>query len=225
MLEFRVFPDTWNGDFLMLCPTPPTETLSQSASADRITRTAAALEANGFHTLIAEDAAQARELFFELVPPGSQVFQGASMTLEQLGITAEIEGSGRFDALRPRMRAMDRQTQANEIRRLIASPDVAAGSVNAVTEDGHVIAASATGSQLGPYAFGAGKVVWIVGVNKIVKDVPEGFRRIEEHVLPLEQERTLQAYNMRTSLNKLLILYKERPDRITIILVNEELGF
>ncbi len=120
---------------------------------------------------------------------------------------------------------MDRQTQANEIRRLIASPDVAAGSVNAVTEDGHVIAASATGSQLGPYAFGAGKVVWIVGVNKIVKDVPEGFRRIEEHVLPLEQERTLQAYNMRTSLNKLLILYKERPDRITIILVNEELGF
>jgi hypothetical protein len=209
----------------MLCPTPPTETLSQSASAERITRTAAALEANGFHTLIAENAARARELFFELVPPGSQIHQGASKTLEQLGITAEIESSGRYDALRPKMRAMDRQTQANEIRHLIASPDVMTGSVGAVTEDGHVLAASATGSQLGPYVFGAGKVVWIVGVNKIVKDLPEGFRRLEERVLPLENQRTLQAYNMQTSLNKILVFNKERPGRITIILVNEELGF
>ena len=127
--------------------------------------------------------------------------------------------------MRPKLRALNRQTQGDEIRRLGASPDFMAGSVQAVTEDGHVLAASATGGQLGPYVSGAGKIVWVVGAQKIVKNLDEGFRRIEEYVLRLEDERTWKAYSLHTSLNKVLVINKERPGRITLILVKEELGF
>lgn len=175
--------------------------------------------------MIAENDEQARKLFFELVPEGSQIYQGASATLDTLGITAEIEESGRFDALRPKLRSLDRQTQSDQTRRLGSSPDYMVGSVNAVTEDGHVLVASASGTQLGPYVSGAKKVIWIVGAQKLVKDLEEGMRRIEDYVLPLENERLHKAYGMNTSLSKLLIINKERPGRITMILVKENLGF
>ncbi len=95
---------------------------SQLASQEQIERTVSALEANGFHTLIAEDREQARQMFFQLIPEGAQVFQGKSATLEELGITAEIEQSGRFIAVRPKLRTLDKATQADQIRRLVALP-------------------------------------------------------------------------------------------------------
>jgi acyl-CoA hydrolase len=196
------------------------------ASDEQIERTAKALEANNIHVLIAENGAEARRLFFELVPKGSEVFLGASVTLESIGIKDQIDKSGKYDALRPKMFAMDRATQGREIRKLGGAPDIAAGSVHAVTEDGHVMIASNTGSQLGPYASGAGKVIWVVGAQKLVKDLNEGFRRIQEYDLPLETEHMKQLYNMPTGINKLLIVNKEiRPNRITMIIVKEELGF
>ena len=121
---------------------------------------------------------------------------------------------------------MNRETQGREIRKLIAAPDFAAGSVHAVTEDGHVLIASATGSQLGPYASGAGRVIWVVGAQKIVKDLNAGFRRIQEHVVPLEEEHMQQLYKVGTAVNEMLIVNRAtRPGRITMILVKEELGF
>ncbi|MBI2757475.1 MAG: LUD domain-containing protein [Chloroflexi bacterium] len=203
----------------------PASKFSLLPSDEQIEQTAQALEANGIHTLIAEDADEARKLFFKLFPDGAQIHQGSSLTLDALGITSEIEKSGRFDAIRPVLRSMDRATQGDQIRRLGASPDFMAGSVQAVTEDGRVLAVSATGSQLGPYVSGAGKVVWVVGVQKIVKDLDEGMRRVEEHVVPLENERMQKAYGMNSSLNKMLIINKERPGRITMILVKDNLGF
>ena len=202
-----------------------TSNFARLAPVAQIERTALALEANGMHALIAEDSQQARKLFFELVPEGSQVYQGSSITLDTLGITAHMEESGCFDAIRPKLRRLDRQTQSDQIRQLGASPDTMVGSINAVTEDGRVLVASASGSQLGPYVSGAKKVIWVVGAQKIVKDLDEGLRRIEEYVLPLENERLLKVYGMKTSLNKILIFNKERPGRITIILVKANLGF
>jgi len=192
----------------------------------QIERAVQALEANGIHTLIAENAEEARQLFFELIPEGSEVFLGSSVTLETLGIKDEVDKSGRFDALRPKMFAMNRETQGREIRKLGGVPDFAAGSVQAVTEDGHVLIASKTGSQLGPYASGAGKVVWVVGAQKIVKDVAEGLRRIEEYSAPLEEQHMQELYKIGTEVNKILIVNKEfRPGRATMIIVKEELGF
>jgi hypothetical protein len=121
---------------------------------------------------------------------------------------------------------MDRATQAREIRKLGAAPDYAAGSIHAVTESGQVLIASNTGSQLGPYASGAGKVIWVVGAQKIVRDLEEGFRRIEEYSVPLEDVHMQQLYNAHTNLSKVLIINKEiRPGRITMIIVKEELGY
>jgi len=202
------------------------EEFAKQANDEKIARTSKALEANGIQTLIAENGAEAKRLFFELIPEGSEVFLGASVTLETLGIKDEIDKSGKYEALRPKMFAMNRETQGREIRKLGGAPDYAAGSVQAVTEDGHVLLASNTGSQLGPYASGAGKVIWVVGSQKIVKDLNEGFRRIEEHVLPLEEEHMQQLYHVSTAVSKVLIVNREiRPNRITMILVKEEIGF
>lgn len=204
----------------------PNEEFAKLATDEQIERTAGALEANNIHTLIAEDGEEAKRLFFELVPEGAEVFLGASVTLETLGIRDEIDKSGKYDALRPKMFAMDRATQGREIRKLVGAPDYAAGSVHAVTEDGRVLIASNTGSQLGPYASGAGKVIWVVGAQKIVKDVNEGLRRIEEYSYPLEEVHMQELYKMSTNVNKVLIVNREiRPNRITMIIVKEELGF
>lgn len=204
----------------------PNQEFARLASDEQIERVVHALEANGIHAVVAENGEEARRIFFELVPDGAEVFLGASVTLETLGIRDEIDKSGRYDALRPKMFAMDRATQAREIRKLVGAPDYAAGSVHAVTEDGQVLIASNTGSQLGPYASGAGKIIWVVGAQKIVKDLNEGFRRIYEYDLPLETEHMRQLYNAPTNVNKILVVNREiRPGRITMILVKEELGY
>jgi hypothetical protein len=204
----------------------PNKEFEKLGSDERIERTRRALEANGIHVLVAKTGAEAKRMFFEVVPDGSEVFLGASVTLEQLGIKDIIDKSGRFDALRTRMFAMDRKTQAREIRKLGAAPDYAAGSVHAVTEQGQVMIASKTGSQVGPYASGAGKVVWVVGAQKLVKDIDEGFRRIYEYCVPREEVHMQQLYHTGTAPNKILIVNGEpRPDRITMIIVKEELGF
>ena len=199
---------------------------SEVVSDEQIQRTAQALEANGIKTLIAENAEEAKRLFYELVPDEAEIFLGASVTLETLGIQNEIDKSGRFDALRPKMFAMNRETQGREIRKLVGAPDYAAGSVHAVTEDGHVLIASNTGSQLGAYATSAGKVIWVVGAQKLVKDLNEGMKRIEEYVMPLEEEHMQQLYHVSTNVSKVLIVNREiRPNRITMIIVKEKIGF
>jgi L-lactate utilization protein LutC len=192
----------------------------------RVKRTAAALEANGFSVLRAADAAEAKRIVLGLIPHGSQVHQGASQSLEMAGISDEIEKSGRYEPLRPRIWSMDRQTQADDIRRLTSAPDVMLGSVHAVTETGSLVTASASGSQLGPYASGAGRVILVVGTQKIVSDLAEGLRRIDEYVFPLEDARVQAAYGVHSAVNKNLIVNRElTPGRITVVLVDEALGF
>ena len=124
------------------------------------------------------------------------------------------------------MFSMDRETQADEIRRLTSSPDVMLGSVHAVTETGSLLTASMSGSQLGPYASGAGKVILVVGTQKIVSDLEEGLRRINEYAFPLEDARAQAAYGIHSAVNKVLIINREIvAERITVALVGEAIGF
>ena len=203
-----------------------TRQFSTLADERRVKRATQALEANGFTVLRAADAAEAKEIVLGLIPDGAQVLHGASQTLDLIGITAEIENSGRYDPVRPRMFSMDRKTQADEIRRLGAAPEVMLGSVHAVTETGSLLTASMGGSQLGPYVSGAGQVILVVGTQKIVSDLEEGLRRIDEYSLPLEDARAQAAYGVNSAVNKVLIINREiRPGRITVVLVDEVLGF
>src|ERR1700704_3501360 len=197
--------------------------LAEEASAKRAT---AALEANGIKVLRAADAAGAKRMVMDLIPVGAQVHHGASQTLDMTGITAAIEKPGRYDLLRPHLGGMDSKTQADEIRRLSAAPDVMLGSVHAVTETGSLLAASMGGSQLGPYVSGAGRVILVVGTQKIVADIDEGLRRINEYSFPLEDARINAAYGIHSGVNKVLIINREiTPGRITVVLVDEVLGF
>ena len=199
---------------------------NEPAEPALIERTAEALRERGFSVEIASDQDDARHKVLALIPDGAEVGQGASKTLEVIGVTAEIEGTGRFDAIRPRLRSMDRATQGAEMRRLGAAPEYWLGSAHAVTVDGEIVIVSFGGSQLGPIISGAGKVILAVGSQKIVPDLETGFRRIEEYSYPLESARLQDAYGIPSSINKVIILNGEvAQDRITVILIPGALGF
>jgi YkgG family uncharacterized protein len=192
----------------------------------RVARTAAALEANGIGVLRAADAADAKRIVLGLIPAGSQVHHGASQSLATAGITEAIEKSGRYDPVRPRIWSMDRATQGDEIRRLTSSPDVMLGSVHAVTETGSLVTASMGGSQLGPYVSGAGRLILVVGTQKIVSDLDEAMRRVYDYAFPLEDARAQAEYGIHSAVNKVLIINREiAPGRITVVFVDEVLGF
>jgi hypothetical protein len=196
------------------------------APADRLERAATALAAHGFSVETLDDVAAARARIQALIPQGASVFTGASETLRLSGIEADINASGRYDAIRPRVLAMDRATEADAIRRLLASPDVAVGSVHAVTETGSLVIASGSGSQLPGYAGGAARAIWIVGAQKIVPDLETALRRVEEHCLPLESARTQAAYGSPSAINRLLVLNAElHPGRGVVLLLREAIGF
>jgi hypothetical protein len=204
----------------------PNKEFAQLASDGQIQRTAQALQANGMQVLIAENGAQAKKMVLDLVPQNVEIYTNQSKTLEKLGLFDELDKSGRYNAVRPKMMTLDRKTQGDQIRRLRASPDTIIGSVQAITENGQVMTSSFGGSQLGAYAYGSAKVIWVVGAQKLVKNLDEGFRRIEEYSYPLEDERLLTALGIHSAIGKTLIVHREVvPNRITIVLVKEELGY
>jgi hypothetical protein len=204
----------------------PAATFTDAAPAERLERAAAALAAHGFTVEILDDAAAARARIQDLIPEGASVFTGASETLRLSGIDEDINGSGRYDAIRPRGLTMDRATQLAEIWRIMSTPDVIVGSVHAVTETGSLVIASASGSQLPGYAGGARRAIWVAGAQKVVPDLATALRRVEEHCLPLENERAMKAYGGPSAVNRVLILNAElEPGRGTVLLLREAIGF
>jgi hypothetical protein len=204
----------------------PAAPYTDPAPAERLERAAAALTARGFAVEILDDAADARTRVKDLIPEGAVVFTGASETLRLSGIEEDINSSGRYDALKARSRTMDRNTQRDEIWRLLSTPDVLVGSVAAVTETGSLVAASASGSQLPGYAGAAARVIWVIGAQKVVPDLPTALRRIEDHCLPLENDRAMKVYGRPSAVNRVLILNAEpEPGRGTVLLLREAIGF
>ncbi|PWV81869.1 Ketosteroid isomerase homolog [Prauserella marina] len=203
-------------------PVPP---FTEPASALSLERAATALKANNFVVEILDDVAAARARVAELIPDGTEVLTAASETLRLSGIDDDLNASGEYRAVRPRLLAMDRASEGDEIRRLAACPDVVVGSVAAVTETGSLVAASGSGSQLPSYA-GGSRAIWIVGAQKIVPDLAAALRRVEEHALPLEDARARKVYGQPSAINRLLVLNAEPfPGRGTVLLLREAIGF
>ena len=204
----------------------PAASFTDSAPAQTLERVAAALRENNFAVEILDDAAAARARVKDLVPEGASVFTGASETLRLSGIDEDLNSSGRYDSVKARSVTMDRETQLAEIWRMLACPDVVVGSVAAVTESGSLVAASASGSQLAGYSGAAASVIWVVGAQKVVPDLSTALHRIENHCLPLENERAMKAYGVPSALNRLLVLNAEpHPGRGTVLLLRETIGF
>jgi L-lactate utilization protein LutC len=204
----------------------PAALFTDPAPAQRLEQAATALAAKNFAVEILDDAAAARTRIKDLIPAGASVFTGASETLRLSGIDADINNSGRYDALRSRGTTMDRATQMDQIRRLLASPDVIVGSVAAVTETGSLVVASASGSQLTGYAGGSARAIWVVGAQKVVPDLSTALRRVEDHCLPLENDRAMKVYGQPSAVNRVLILNAEpHPGRGIVLLLREAIGF
>jgi L-lactate utilization protein LutC len=195
------------------------------ATEEELEALAGRLRERNFEVVIVRNAAEAKAEVFKRLPEGSSVHSGKSKTLEDAGIFEELMNSDRYDFLRRRTSKMDRATQLDEIRRIQSSPDVMLGSVHAVTEAGQLVITSASGSQIGPIASGAGHLVLVIGSQKIVPTLDDAFRRIEEHVFPWEDARLRELLGVPTKITRTLILERDyAPGRTTIILVREPIG-
>jgi hypothetical protein len=186
---------------------------------------AANLRDRNFEVVVLDSAAQVKDAVMARIPDGASVHSGKSKTLEDAGVFKELMESNRYDFIRRRTQTMDRARQGNEIRKLSAAPDVMLGSVQAVTEAGQLVVTSASGSQIGPYASGAGNLILVVGSQKIVPDLDTAFRRIQEYVFPWEDARLREQMGIGTAITRTLIIERDfRPGRTTVILVREPIG-
>jgi len=183
------------------------------------------LKPRNINVFFVKTGEEAKKKVLEIIPQGARVLASASVTLETTGIRDEIDESGKYISVRKEYMALDREKEADKIRILRSTPDFIIASVHAVTKKGEVLIASNTGSQLAGYTAGAGKVIWVVGVQKIVDNLDEGFKRVYDYVLPKESEKLKKLYGVPSNVSKLLIFNKEvAKDRVTLIFVNESVG-
>ncbi len=190
-----------------------------------IQRVATRLRERNIDVVVVDDGEQAREVVLDCLPPGAEVHSARSRTLEDTGIYEAIHDVSRYAPLRPRYTKMDRRTQARAIRKLIGSPDFMVGSVTAVTQDGLLVVVSASGSQLGPYADGAGKVILVIGSQKIVPDLEAAYRRARGYALEQEDRRARASGTRGAFVGKTLIIEHEWVDgRVTVALVRKPVG-
>lgn len=205
-------------------------TWEKLATDEELEKAIAALKENGISSVVVNTGEEAKEKVLSMLPDGAEVMNMTSVTVDKIGLAYEIMESGKFKAVKNELSKLDRAKDGHLMQQLGAAPEYAVGSVHAVTQDGKVMIASNTGSQLPAYAYGASHVIWVVGTQKIVKNLDEGEERLYNHTLPLESARAQVAYGSpegyKSNVSKLLIVSKEvNPNRITIVFVKELLGF
>ena len=187
--------------------------------------TVVALEEHGFSVEVVDDLDAARVAVLARIPDGSTVMTNTSVTLQETGLADTIAAGGTYESARTRMMALDFGTQLQEMKAIAGQPDFALGSVHAVTRDGALLIASASGSQLASYAWGAANVIFVVGTQKLVPTVEAARERIYEHSLKLEDARAYAAYGQNSFVGKILEIHQELPGRIHVVLIRQAVGF
>jgi acyl-CoA hydrolase len=190
-----------------------------------LSATVVALEEHGFSVEIVEDLDAAREAVLARIPAGSSVMTNTSVTLTETGIADAVNNGGPYESARNKMLALDFATQAQEMKAIGGQPDYALGSVHAVTRDGTLVIASASGSQLASYAWGAASIIFVVGAQKLVPTLQAAHERVYQHSLVLEDARAQAAYGQHSSVGKILEIRQELPGRIHIVLIRQAVGF
>jgi acyl-CoA hydrolase len=190
-----------------------------------LSATVVALEEHGFSVEVVDDLDAARRAALARIPHGSSVMTNTSVTLRETGIEDAINGGGPYESARNKMLALDYQTQVQQMKEIAGQPDYALGSVHAVTRDGSLVIASASGSQLATYAWGAANVIFVVGAQKFVPTLTAAHERIYQHSLKLEDARAQATYGQHSSVGKVLEIHQELPGRIHIILIRQQVGF
>jgi LUD domain len=184
-----------------------------------------ALEEHGFSVEVVDDPDAARRAVLSRIPHGSSVMTNTSVTLQETGIADAINDGGPYESARTKMLALDFATQLQEMKAIGGQPEYALGSVHAVTQDGTLVIASASGSQLASYAWGAANVILVVGAQKLVPTLDAAHERIYKHSLPLEDARAIATYGQHSYVGKVLEIHQEQPGRIHIVLIRQSIGF
>ncbi|SDU69109.1 LUD domain-containing protein [Jiangella alkaliphila] len=205
--------------------TETTERFTALPDEATLAATVVALEEHGFSVEIVDDLADARRAALARIPEGSTVMTNTSVTLQETGIEDAVNGGGPYESARNKMLALDFQTQAQDMKVIAGQPDYALGSVHAVTGDGTLVIASASGSQLATYAWGAANVIFVVGAQKLVPTLDAAHERVYQHSLKLEDARAQAAYGQHSYVGKVLEIHQELPGRIHIILTRQPVGF
>ncbi len=190
-----------------------------------LTATVVALEEHGFSVEVVDDLDAARAAVVARIPRGSSVMTNTSVTLQETGLEDAINNGGPYEAARQKMLALDFATQAQEMKAIGGQPDYALGSVHAVTRDGALVIASASGSQLASYAWGAANVIFVVGAQKLVPTLEAAHERIYQHSLKLEDARAYAVYGQNSRVGKILEIHQENPGRIHVVLIRQPVGF
>jgi hypothetical protein len=192
---------------------------------ETLAATVTALEEHGFSVEVVDDLHAARVAVLARIPDDSSVMTNTSVTLQETGIAGAIDGGGPYDSARNSMMALDFATQLQEMKAVAGQPDFALGSVHAVTRDGALFIASASGSQLASYVWGAANVIFVIGAQKLVPTVEAARERIYEYSLQLEDARAYAAYGQNSFVGKILEIHQELPGRIHVVLVRQAVGF
>jgi L-lactate utilization protein LutC len=187
--------------------------------------TVAGLEARGFGVDVVDDLDAARRTVLARIPEGASVMTNPSVTLEETGIARAVDEGGPYVSARASAAGLDRVTQLREMKAILGLPDFSLGSVHAITRDGVLVIASALGSQLSAYSFGAAHVIFVVGEQKLVADLAAAHERIHGHCLALESARTQAVYGQDSRVGKILEIHQEDPGRIHVVLIRREVGF
>lgn len=189
-----------------------------------VATTVSALESHGFTVEVVDDLTAARKAALARIPHGARVWKNTSITLDETGISAEVDApGGPYESVRLQMTAQNYASR--EMKEIAAAPDYALGSVHAITEDGEVLIGSASGSQFATVAWGAEHVVLVVGLQKVVPNLETARRRVREHSLALENVRAQEAYGQNSHLNKTLEIYGDMPGRMHLVLIRQVIGY
>ena len=199
------------------------------ASHESVEKTAEALKAHGFTPVVVANAKEAFETITKLIPEGASVMNGSSVTLEQIGFVDHLKaGEHGWHNLHEAVLKEDDKEKRAHLRKHSVVSDYYLGSVHAVTEEGELVIASNTGSQLPHLAYTSPNLILVVGAQKIVPDLAAAFERLKKHVVPLEDEHMKKLYGSGTEHNKTTVLHGESSmmkRQATVILVKEKLGF
>ena len=197
---------------------------------DQLQRTITAVQARGIKTELVETKQAALARLQALVPEGAVVMTGGSVTLTQIGFDdLLISGNHPWRNFKADLLAEKDPVKQFDLRLQGTQAEYFLGSVNAISETGELVFASATGSQLPAYAFTSRNIIWVAGAQKIVPTLDEALRRVREYVLPMEDQRQKNAGNKNgTFIGRILILEREPAylrRNLNLILVNDVLGF
>ncbi len=199
------------------------------ATEEQIARAVEGLAGRNVQATVVPGKAAALATIKDWIPSGASVMNGASKTLEGIGYIDYLKaGQHGWNNLHAAIVAETDPDKQRQLRRQSVLSDYYLGSVHALAETGEFIIASNTGSQLPHIVFTSPNLIFVVGAQKLVPTLKEAADRLEQHVIPLEDQRMMQAYGSGTQLNKIVVFKGENAKSgrtVRMLIVREALGF